>query len=299
MKALQDMDSLKEKVKRNIDQVKFAKKATAVQQPCDAGNLRVRERHHSRHVSLSDVPRLDPLNPAAKQIQQWRDLGHLNTDAKTVEHILNMVIRMPTVLQKACDQKSHQQSFFIPGIMDKSQQGPDVDRIMATYKKELPIELKKRLLDEAPLQIKHVRQKGRFLEEEFEEYNYPLDTDSDSVEHPLLESFAKQHHRQRFTIMTNPLVLGDFATAFGATDSSADVQEGLRNERAIEVRWRDDVLTKNAKYEMILAKAAGRSMDDAPEDLASDLQEGRLPHQILAEIANKRESVKSLYWRAS
>ena len=142
MKALQDMDSLKEKVKRNIDQVKFAKKASAVQQPCDAGNLHVRERHHSRHVSLSDVPRIDLLNPAAEQIQQWRDLGHLNTDAKMVEHILNMVIRMPTVLEKACDQKSHQQSFFIPGIMDKSQQGPDVDRIMATYKKELPIELK-------------------------------------------------------------------------------------------------------------------------------------------------------------
>ena len=130
--------------------------------------------------------------------------------------------------------------------------------------------MKKRLLDEAPLQIKHVRQKGRFLEEEFEEYNHPLDTDSDSVEHPLSESFAKQHHRQRFTIMTNPLVLGDFATAFGATDSSADVQEGLRNERANEVRWRDDVLTKNGKYEMILAKATGRSMDNTPEDLDSD-----------------------------
>ena len=101
MKALQDMDSLKEKVKRNIDQVKFAKKASAVQQPCNAGNLHVQERHHSRHVSLSDVPRIDLLNP------------------------------------------------------------------------------------------------------------------SDSVEHPLLESFAKQHHQQRFTIMTNPLVLGDFATAFG------------------------------------------------------------------------------------
>ena len=41
-----------------------------------------------------------------------------------------------------------------------------------------------------------------FLEEEFEEYNHPLDTDSDSVEHPLSESFAKQHHRQRVTIMT-------------------------------------------------------------------------------------------------
>ena len=149
--------------------------------------------------------------------------------------------------------------------MDKSQQGPDVDRIMATYKKELPIELKKRLLDEAPLQIKHVRQKGRFLEEEFEEYNHPLDTDSDSVEHPLSESFAKQHHRQRFTIMTNPLVLGDFATAFGATDSSVDVQEGLRNERAIEVTFRKD----------------------------------GYPTKYLRKLQIKRESVKSLYWRAS
>ena len=92
--------------------------------------------------------------------------------------------------------------------------------------------------------------------------------------------------------MTNPLVLWDFATAFWATDSSADVHEGLRNEQAIEVRWHNDVLTKSGKYEMILANAAGRSMDDAAEDLASDLQEGRLPHQILAEIANKKGKCK-------
>ena len=96
MKVLQDIDSLKEKVKRNIDQVKFAKKASAVQQTCDIINLHMRERHHARHVLLADVPHLDLLNPAAKQIQQWRDLGHVNTDARTVEHTLNMTIHFST-----------------------------------------------------------------------------------------------------------------------------------------------------------------------------------------------------------
>ena len=71
-----------------------------------------------------------------------------------IEHIVNMGITMPTILQKSCDSKSQQQSFFIPGIQDKSQQGPDFDRLVDTYKKEISIGLKKQSEDEAPLQIK-------------------------------------------------------------------------------------------------------------------------------------------------
>ena len=108
MKALQNIDSLKEKKRKNIDQVKFAKKTSGVQQPADVGNLYPRERHHTRRVTLQDVPRMCLLNPAAEQIQQWRDTGHLNICAKTVENTLNMILRMPTVFQKSCsEEKKH------------------------------------------------------------------------------------------------------------------------------------------------------------------------------------------------
>ena len=42
------------------------------------------------------------------------------------------------------------------------------------------------------MQIKHFRQKGRFIESLFDEYNHLLDTDSDNIEHPLSELFAKK-----------------------------------------------------------------------------------------------------------
>ena len=92
MKALQNIDSLKEKKRKNIDQVKFAKKTSGVQQPADVGDLHPRERHHARRVTLQDVPRMCLLNPAAEQIQQRRDTVHLNIGAKTVENMLNMIL---------------------------------------------------------------------------------------------------------------------------------------------------------------------------------------------------------------
>ena len=90
----------------------------------------------------------------AKQLQGFRDIGKLNICTKTMEHILNMGIRMPTILQKSYNSKSLQKAFFISGILDSSQQGPDFDRIVATYKKQVTVELKKQIEDEAPLQIK-------------------------------------------------------------------------------------------------------------------------------------------------
>ena len=184
------------------------------------------------------------LNPAAEQIQQRRDTVHLNIGAKTVENMLNMILRKPIVLQKPCSEKNSRRSFFIPGITDSSQQGLDVDCIMATYKKELTIDLKNQLIDEAPLQVKEFRSKGRFVEEYFDEFNHPVDTDTDMAKHPLTTNCAKQHHRQRFTNMTNSQVLGDFTDAFAAADPPAVVQQGLRDEHAEEVCWRDDVLRK-------------------------------------------------------
>ena len=52
MKALQNIDLLKEKKRKNIDQVKFAEKTSGVQQPADGGDLHPRERHHVRRVTL-------------------------------------------------------------------------------------------------------------------------------------------------------------------------------------------------------------------------------------------------------
>ena len=204
-----------------------------------------------------------------------------------------MGIRMPTILQKSCDSKSQQQSFFTPGIQDRSQQGSDFDRLVNTYKKEISIELKKRIEDEAPLQIKEFRSKGRFPEDLFDEYNHPTDHDSDGQEHPLSVSFATQHHRQRCTMMTNDQVIGDFAAAFSTTDGSAAVQENERSEHADEVRWRDQTLSDNAKYELKLTKAAGRSVDDPRELLSSDLVDGKLPHNILSAIAKLRGECKA------
>ena len=59
---------------------------------------------------------------------------------------------------------------FIHGILDRSQQGPGADRMMATYKKELSAELKRQLEQEALLQLKEWWIKGRFTEEIFDDY---------------------------------------------------------------------------------------------------------------------------------
>ena len=271
----------------------YAKQASAIQHPCDTGNLHIRERHHSKTVSLSDLREMNLLNVIAEQLQHFRDIGELNICAKTMEHIVNMGIRMPTILQKSCDSKSLQKAFFVPGILDSSQQGPDFDRIVATYKKQVTVELKKQIEDEAPLQIKEFRRKGRFIEESFDDYNHPTDHDSDGQEHPLSVSFALQHHRQRCTMLTNEQVIGDFAAAFSGADEPATAQENARNERADEMRWRDQILNENASYESKLVKAAGRSLDDPPELLRSDLQDGQLPNHILSSIAKLRGECKS------
>ena len=79
-----------------------------------------------------------------------------------------MGIRILTILQKSCNSKSQQQSFSIPGIQDRSQQGPDFDRLVDIYKREISIELKKQIVDEAPLQMKEFLFKGWFSENLFD-----------------------------------------------------------------------------------------------------------------------------------
>ena len=53
------------------------------------------------------------------------------------------------------------------------------------------------------------------------------------------------------------------------------VEDNLLAGQATEVRWREDILLANSKVEMLLARAAGRSIDEDPQ-LASDLVDGRL-----------------------
>ena len=123
------------------------------------------------------------------------------------------------------------------------------------------------------------------MEELFDEYGHPIDTDSDGQEHPLSPSFALQHHRQRCTNMTNSQVIDDFCAAFSHADGSAAVHESERCARADEIRWRDQTLADNSTHEIQMAKAAGRSADDAADMLESDLVDGRLPPNILTAIA--------------
>ena len=65
----------KDKKRKTIDQLKYAKQASRVEQPCDTGNLHTRERHHAKHVSKSDMPTIHLLNPLAEQLQEFRDTG--------------------------------------------------------------------------------------------------------------------------------------------------------------------------------------------------------------------------------
>ena len=139
MKAIQGPVSLNDKRAKNIEQLKYAKQTSGVIQPADTGNLHVRERHHAKHISIDDIPTIDLINPLAEQLQQLRDLDHWIVSAKTIEHLINTAIRPLTILLKSSDRKCNQQAFYIPGIIDKGRQGPDVDMLMKTCKKNLQL----------------------------------------------------------------------------------------------------------------------------------------------------------------
>ena len=92
--------------------------------------------------------------------------------------------------------------------------------------------------------------------------------------------------------MTNTQVIGYFAVAFAATNPLAVVQEILISGRANDTQWRDQIPRANTKYKGILANAAGRSLDDFSDQLATDLQNGQLPHHIFLEIAKMKGEYK-------
>ena len=103
---------------------------------CKTGNLHVLDQHHSKTALSSDLSEMSVLNVIAKQLQYFRDIGELIIRAKMPEHIVNIgILRMPTILQKVCDSKSLQKAFSIPDILCRSQQGPDFEHSVSTYKK--------------------------------------------------------------------------------------------------------------------------------------------------------------------
>ena len=95
--------------------------------------------------------------------------------------------------------------------------------------------------------------------------------------------------------MTNSQVMGDFTDAFTAADPSAVIQEGLRDEQAEKVRWRDDVLNKSAAYEIILLPKllAGRPMTRLRCLLATCRTDSSLIMYLLA-LQRREENAKSL-----
>ena len=196
LKALQNIDGLRQKCKLSIVQMKLAKNASLTTQACDAGDLHKRQCHHAKTLTTDMTPTQGLINPLGETIQGLRDSGQLKVNAKWVTHVLNMAIRLPTVLLKSSDPKSNIRSFYIPGIVDKGQQGPDVDVMMASYKKKMTIDLKKKCLEQIPGLLKDQRRLGRILEEVYETLGHPGDTSSDGVEHPLSSAFVTQHHRQ-------------------------------------------------------------------------------------------------------
>ena len=81
MRALQNAALLEEKIRLRIVQMKFAKNASMVTQPCDTGDLHKRERNHAKRISMADNPTNSLINPLAEQLQGLRDTSSIPRSA--------------------------------------------------------------------------------------------------------------------------------------------------------------------------------------------------------------------------
>ena len=287
---LQDVASLEERRRLKIHQLNFFKQASTITQVYDTGNLYKRERHHVKHISIQDIPTPILTNPLAEDFQKLRDTDKLIVPAKTLEHILNVALQLPTVLLKLSDPKSNIQNRLLSLeslIMDHN-----VNVMMTSNKKLMTVELKRKCLVEIPDLLTHLQTKGRILEGEFENLGHPIDTDNNGIEHILSHAFAKQHQLQWATILTTPQFIRDFAAA-QEVDSSAVVQENVIAGQAEEVRWRDQILSANTQYDDSLSVAAGHIIDNYCDEFAADFFDSQLPNHSLFFIASKRASATS------
>ena len=78
--------------------------------------------------------------PIMEAIQALRYEGKLYIIAKEIDHIVNCVVRMPNVLLEQYDGTSIFESFAIPGFIDRSREGVDLNNFFNTYKKNYTIE---------------------------------------------------------------------------------------------------------------------------------------------------------------
>ena len=157
------------------------------------------------------------------------------------------------------------------------------------------------ILDDLPHFSNMFIEKGRVLEDDFDARGYPMDTDSDGVEHPLSQAWVRQHERQRMTIMTNTALIEDFASLSALThanNASISAQEQQRLATVEEARWRQEILTKNDEYESLLHTNTKRAADSDRSLLSNDLQAieiggaARSPDSVLAFLARKQGKSK-------
>ena len=128
---------------------------------------------------MHDLPETGMIVPFTHQLQTLRDTCVLVVTSKKVELITNGVIRMPTVLRKSYDEHSISDAFIIPGFTDSKRQGVDLDSVFASYKLTQKNDQKKKWINDLPIIVRSVLKRGRILEKEFDELDYPIDTDSD------------------------------------------------------------------------------------------------------------------------
>ena len=250
MKATMDMDSLNTKVQRNELQAKICKNTSGVFQPNDVGNGHVREGHWFRVLGPNDMPHINLTQKVTAALYHLRDKGEINLSAEKLTNVINCISRVPTVINKSYDERSIIQAFVRPGWIGEGGQGVDVLKMFQSYKAKLTQEMKDKWIQDLPSLIKEMIQLGRIREETFDSLGYPVDTDKTGKAHNLPEdAITTQHHRQRFTMMTHPKLLGLFRQA---TTSAIAVEVLNRAALAEEEQWLLEQLEVNTKFEQML-----------------------------------------------
>ena len=59
--------------------------------------------HHAKHITIQETPTNSLIPVIVEAIQKLSDTGELNIATKKVDHMLNIVIRRPTVVLKSYD----------------------------------------------------------------------------------------------------------------------------------------------------------------------------------------------------
>ena len=199
LKAMQDEQYLKKKVQRKEELMKIARNTSGVAQACDTGVGHKLFKHHMHNLSDKDTPCVNMISPLAESLQALRDEGKLIVSANKTKLMIRSVIRMPTVLQKSFSSRGIFESFVIPGFVDQGRQGPDIDKLFHTYKKQFTVAQREKWeRDLTNTLIASLAKQGCLKEKELADLGYGVDTDGSGIEHLLPEdAFTTQHHRQR------------------------------------------------------------------------------------------------------